>query len=105
MFNGLILGKHRRPQWFAKTMRGLRRAGKIGEFVSIFVNEKQRCVYIASDGGRVCRPLVIAGKGVSRIKDCHMKELTVGYDKLGARQNVTVAVMSYSGYDIEDAMP
>ncbi|GAB2295727.1 DNA-directed RNA polymerase III subunit 2 [Dionaea muscipula] len=216
MFNGLILGKHRRPQWFAKTMRGLRRAGKIGEFVSIFVNEKQRCVYIASDGGRVCRPLVIADKGVSRIKDCHMKELTdgvrtfddflhdglieyldvneennalialydgdtdkdtthieiepftilgviaglipfphhnqsprntyqcamgkqamgniaynqlnradtllyllvypqrpllttrtielVGYDKLGAGQNATVAVMSYSGYDIEDAI-
>lgn len=30
--------------------------------------------------------------------------LQVGYDKLGARQNATVAVMSYSGYDIEDAI-
>ncbi|KAL6575919.1 DNA-directed RNA polymerase III subunit 2 [Orobanche hederae] len=78
IFNGLILGKHRRPQRFANAMRKLRRAGKIGEFVSIFVNEKQRCVYIASDGGRVCRPLVIADKGVSRIKDHHMKELKVG---------------------------
>lgn len=37
----------------------------------------QRCVYIASDGGRVCRPLVIADKGVSRIKEHHMKELRV----------------------------
>ncbi|KAK6119181.1 hypothetical protein DH2020_047075 [Rehmannia glutinosa] len=77
IFNGLILGKHRRPQKFANAMRKLRRAGKIGEFVSIFVNEKQRCVYIASDGGRVCRPLVIADKGVSRIKEHHMKELKV----------------------------
>ncbi|XP_059456105.1 DNA-directed RNA polymerase III subunit 2 isoform X1 [Corylus avellana] len=216
IFNGLILGKHRRPQRFASAMRKLRRAGKIGEFVSVFVNEKQRCVYIASDGGRVCRPLVIADKGISRIKEHHMKELVdgvrtfddflrdglieyldvneqnnalialyegeatpetthieiepltilgviaglipyphhnqsprntyqcamgkqamgniaynqfcrmdtllyllvypqrpllttktielVGYDKLGAGQNATVAVMSYSGYDIEDAI-
>ncbi|KAL6179144.1 hypothetical protein ACLB2K_050660 [Fragaria x ananassa] len=28
----------------------------------------------------------------------------VGYDKLGTGQNATVAVMSYSGYDIEDAI-
>ncbi|KAG6628381.1 hypothetical protein I3843_14G012200 [Carya illinoinensis] len=216
IFNGLILGKHRRPQHFATVMRKLRRSGKIGEFVSVFVNEKQRCVYIASDGGRVCRPLVIADKGISRIKEHHMKELLdgvrtfddflrdglieyldvneennalialyegeatpesthieiepftilgvcaglipfphhnqsprntyqcamgkqamgniaynqlsrmdtllyllvypqrpllttktielVGYDKLGAGQNATVAVMSYSGYDIEDAI-
>lgn len=216
ILNGLILGKHRRPKKFANAMRKLRRAGKIGEFVSIFVNEKQHCLYIASDGGRVCRPLVIADRGVSRIKEHHMKELKdgmltfdsflreglieyldvneennalialyegeantetthieiepftilgvcaglipfphhnqsprntyqcamgkqamgniaynqlcrmdtliyllvypqrpllttrtielVGYDKLGAGQNATVAVMSYSGYDIEDAI-
>ncbi|KAJ8774049.1 hypothetical protein K2173_009480 [Erythroxylum novogranatense] len=207
--NGRILGKHGRPQWQNR------------EFVSVFVNEKrnnvfQRAVYIASDGGRVCRPLVIADKGVSRIKEQHMIELRdgartfddflqeglieyldvneennalialyegeatpetthieiepftilgvcaglipyphhnqsprntyqcamgkqamgniaynqlcrmdtllyllvypqrpllttksielVGYDKLGAGQNATVAVMSYSGYDIEDAI-
>ncbi|KAF9596989.1 hypothetical protein IFM89_014703 [Coptis chinensis] len=214
--NGLILGKHRKPQHFANALRKLRRAGRIGDFVSVFVNEKQRCVYIASDGGRVCRPLVVADKGVSRIKEHHMKELRdgartfndflreglieyldvneqnnalialydgeaepetthieiepftilgvcaglipfphhnqsprntyqcamgkqamgniaynqlyrmdsllyllvypqrpllttktielVGYDKLGAGQNATVAVMSYSGYDIEDAI-
>ncbi|KAF3619579.1 DNA-directed RNA polymerase III subunit RPC2 [Capsicum annuum] len=39
--NGLILGKHKSPQWFANAMRKLWRAGKIGEFVSIFVNQKQ----------------------------------------------------------------
>jgi DNA-directed RNA polymerase beta subunit len=28
----------------------------------------------------------------------------VGYDRLPAGQNATIAVMSYSGYDIEDAI-
>lgn len=28
----------------------------------------------------------------------------IGYDKLGTGQNATVAVMSYSSYDIEDAI-
>lgn len=78
IFNGLILGKHRQPKRFANAMRKLRRAGKVGEFVSIFVNDPQRCVYVASDGGRVCRPLVIADEGISRIKDHHMKELRDG---------------------------
>ncbi|KAL8514761.1 hypothetical protein ACS0TY_013734 [Phlomoides rotata] len=37
----------------------------------------QCCVCIASDGGRVCCPLVIADKGVLRIKEHYMKELRV----------------------------
>ncbi|XP_068646437.1 DNA-directed RNA polymerase III subunit 2 isoform X1 [Aristolochia californica] len=78
IFNGRILGKHRQPMRFANAMRKLRRAGKIGEFVSVYVNERQKCVYVASDGGRVCRPLVIADKGISRIKEHHMKELRDG---------------------------
>lgn len=37
--------------------------------------------------------------------ECELiSSLQVGYDKLGAGQNATVAVMSYSGYDIEDAI-
>ena len=37
----------------------------------------QHCVYVASDGGRVCRPLVIVENGESRVKQHHMKELKV----------------------------
>lgn len=78
ILNGLILGKHKQPKKFVNSMRILRRNNIIGEFVSIFLHERQRCVYVASDGGRVCRPLVIADKGVSRIKEHHMKELRDG---------------------------
>jgi len=35
------------------SLRKLRRVGKIGEFMSVFVNVKQHCVYVASDGGHV----------------------------------------------------
>ena len=42
---------------------------------------------------RLCRPLLTT-KTIELI----------GFDKLGAGQNATVAVMSYSGYDIEDAI-
>ncbi|KAI3920228.1 hypothetical protein MKX01_017885 [Papaver californicum] len=173
IFNGIILGKHRLPLRFATSMRNCGEQEKLGY------------------GGRVCRPLVIADKGKSRVKERHMQELRdgvrtfsdflhdglieyldvnehnnalialygepneeitvepseiepltilgvcaglipyshhnqsprntyqlypqrpllatktielIGYDMLGAGQNATVAVMSYSGYDIEDAI-
>ncbi|XP_047306154.1 DNA-directed RNA polymerase III subunit 2-like [Impatiens glandulifera] len=78
VLNGRILGNHRKPQVFVKALRMLRRNGTLNEFVSVFVNEKHRCVYLASDGGRVCRPLLIAENGASKIKEYHMKELIDG---------------------------
>lgn len=45
--------------------------------ICIYLPVWQGVVYIASDGGRVCRPLVIADNGISRIKEHHMKELAV----------------------------
>jgi DNA-directed RNA polymerase III subunit RPC2 len=41
----------------------LRRGGRIGEFVSVYLNAVQKAVYIASDGGRVCRPLLVLENG------------------------------------------
>ncbi len=67
--NGSILGIHRRPKRLVKEFRRLRRAGRVGEFVSIFL--QQDSVYIASDGGRVCRPLIICDRGVPRVTSEH----------------------------------
>jgi len=74
--NGSILGLHRHAARFAASMRRLRRCGRVGPYISIFL-EGQRC-YIASDGGRVCRPLIICDRGQPRVTDAHIGELKAG---------------------------
>lgn len=69
--NGIILGVHRRPAHFADTLRSLRRRGCVGPYVSVFL--QQDCCYIACDGGRVCRPLLICDAGVPRVTSEHMQ--------------------------------
>ncbi|KAG8579676.1 hypothetical protein GDO81_011000 [Engystomops pustulosus] len=136
--NGNILGVIRDHKKLVNTFRLMRRAGYINEFVSISTNLSDRCVYISSDGGRLCRPYIIVKNQRSKVTNKHIMELsqgTIGYnqrnridtlmyllaypqkpmvktktielidfEKLPAGQNATVAVMSYSGYDIEDAL-
>ena len=68
--NGAILGIHRRPRRLVAAFRQLRRAGRVGEFVSITLAAD--AVYIASDGGRVCRPLIICAGGVPSVTAAHI---------------------------------
>merc|ERR1719191_1669137 len=64
--NGELLGIHRRPNKFISNLRNLRRQGRVGEFVSIFHHEVWKAVMIASDGGRLCRPLIIVQNGKAK---------------------------------------
>jgi DNA-directed RNA polymerase III subunit RPC2 len=75
--NGLIIGVHTRPVEFAQNLRQMRRQGLAGEFVSVSLNEGQRAVHIATDGGRVCRPLIIVDKtsGLPKLKQKHLEAL------------------------------
>lgn len=57
--NGQPVGIHNRVDKFVKNMRFLRKRGRIQEFVSIHHNKVQNCVNIASDGGRLVRPLIV----------------------------------------------
>lgn len=78
--NGLIIGIHRRPHEFARRIRQLRRFGIIGEFVSVFLHEGQRAVHVATDGGRVCRPLIIVDPSTHRPRLTieHLKDVENG---------------------------
>ena len=80
MLNGLILGVHSQPLKLADQLRKLRRAGRLREFVSVFVNSVKRTVLIASDGGRVCRPLILIDrkKCQGRIRERDLQRLIKG---------------------------
>lgn len=79
LLNGLILGVHTQPQLLVKNLRSLRRRGHAGEFVSFYLHEGQRAVHIATDGGRVCRPLIIVDEatGFPRLKQIHVEALAL----------------------------
>ena len=78
--NGIILGAHTRPRYLVKMLRTMRRQGQAGEFVSLYLNQSQKAVHISTDGGRVCRPLIIVNEKTAtpRLKQSHIEGLVVG---------------------------
>ena len=57
--NGNVVGVTLTPHRFVAQFRRLRRAGLISEFVGIYTNTHHQTVNVASDGGRICRPMII----------------------------------------------
>jgi DNA-directed RNA polymerase III subunit RPC2 len=78
--NGLIVGAHSRPLHLVDKVRKIRRMGVIGEFVSVYLNVVQKAVYIATDGGRVCRPLILVENGKSKLTQAHVDGLGTTLD-------------------------
>lgn len=76
--NGTPMALTRRPKYFLNAFRRLRRMGRISEFVSIYINHHQAAVHIATDDGRICRPLIVVENGKSLVKAHHLKKLRDG---------------------------
>lgn len=76
--NGTLVGTTRFPVKFVRDFRRLRRSGKISEFISIFTNSHHAAVHIATDGGRICRPLIIVENGQSKVQAHHLRRLISG---------------------------
>jgi DNA-directed RNA polymerase III subunit RPC2 len=66
--NGLVIGACWKPHKLTVALRQIRRSKTIGEFVSVYTHAVHHAIYVACDGGRVCRPLIIATRGLSRFK-------------------------------------
>lgn len=58
----------------------MRRQGQAGEFVSVYLHEGQHAVHISTDGGRICRPLIIVDEKTAspKLKQAHLEGLAVG---------------------------
>ncbi|XP_015905674.1 DNA-directed RNA polymerase III subunit RPC2 [Parasteatoda tepidariorum] len=76
--NGNLIGVKKKYKQLVYAFRKLRRAGYIHEFISISPHHTQRCVYIATDGGRLCRPYIIVENRKPKVTDEHMDEFKNG---------------------------
>ncbi|XP_055949734.1 DNA-directed RNA polymerase III subunit RPC2-like [Argiope bruennichi] len=73
--NGNLIGIKRGYKKFVNNFRKLRRNGFIHEFISIAPHHTHRCIYIATDGGRLCRPYIIVENGKPKVTEKHIQEL------------------------------
>ncbi|KAL8274805.1 hypothetical protein Esti_001280 [Eimeria stiedai] len=87
--NGCLLGVHRRPARLLSAVRLLRRRGLLGPFVSIHLNAAHQSIYIATDGGRLSRPLIVVEKGQSLLKRHHLEQLERGEIAFGDLLNAS----------------
>ncbi|KMU73930.1 DNA-directed RNA polymerase 3 subunit RPC2 [Coccidioides immitis RMSCC 3703] len=76
--NGSPIALTRRPKHFLNSFRRLRRMGRVSEFVSVYINHHQSAVHIATDDGRICRPLIIVENQKSKVTDLHLGMLRNG---------------------------
>lgn len=56
----------------------MRRKGYISGYVSIYPSYLHRCVYISSDGGRLCRPYIVVENSQPLVTTKHILELEKG---------------------------
>ncbi|ELP90581.1 DNA-directed RNA polymerase III subunit RPC2, putative [Entamoeba invadens IP1] len=77
--NGQLLGIHQNPIHFLRQCRVLRRHGRLGKKVSLHLNETQRSINISSDGGRVCRPLIVVENAKSKIGPKEIRDIVEGF--------------------------
>ena len=93
LLNGTPRALTSSPYEFATNFRRLRRIGRVSEFVSIYIDTHVRAVKIATDEGRICRPLIIVEKGRSKVTVRSLQALRKG--KVGFDDFLTRGLVEY----------
>ena len=76
--NGTPLALSKQPKFFLNAFRQLRRTGRVSEFVSIYINHHTNSVHIATDEGRICRPLIVVERQKSKVTKRYLEALRKG---------------------------
>jgi len=76
--NGTPVALTRHPKQFLVAFRKFRRMGRISEFVSVYINHHHSGVHIATDEGRICRPLIVVEKSKSKVTARFLDSLRKG---------------------------
>jgi DNA-directed RNA polymerase III subunit RPC2 len=76
--NGTPLALTDVPKRFLNNFRKLRRMGRISEFTSIHINHDYKEVHIATDEGRICRPMIVVENMRSKVTSRYLKALRKG---------------------------
>ncbi|KAF2734046.1 beta and beta-prime subunits of DNA dependent RNA-polymerase [Polyplosphaeria fusca] len=76
--NGIPIGIITMPKHFLNNFRQMRRMGRVSEFTSIHINHYYNAVHVATDEGRICRPLIVVENGHSKVTARYLKALRRG---------------------------
>jgi DNA-directed RNA polymerase III subunit RPC2 len=76
--NGTPIALTRQPKVFLNSFRKFRRMGRVSEFISIYINHHTNAVHIATDEGRICRPLIVVENQKSKVTKRSLEALRKG---------------------------
>lgn len=77
-FNGISIGSVKNAEEFTRRVREKRRTGEFPVQMSVRNDNGFNIVFISTEPGRVLRPVIIAEKGISRLKNEHKLQIENG---------------------------